>query len=124
MSSFTTPADLRLLETFKWELLSDFCYHVGDYPSKEIITVPKGTITDLASVPRSLWAIYPPHGKYAKAAIVHDYLYQKQAGKEYADSIFLEGMKVLGVPKYHANVLYYVVAAFGHAAYKKHGCST
>ena len=96
MSAFTTPADLRMLDNYCWQVLAAFEYHVGSYPSEEVITVPVGPITALASVPRLLWAIFPPHGRYAKAAIVHDYLYGQGIGcKAYADQVFLEAMEVL-----------------------------
>ena len=41
----------------------------------ETITVPKGFVTDLASVPRALWAFIAPFD-VARAAIVHDLLYK------------------------------------------------
>jgi hypothetical protein len=41
------------------------------------IIVPEFFDTDLASVPRILWAIYPPFGRYMTAAIVHDYVCRK-----------------------------------------------
>lgn len=81
MSSFTTPADLRMLDDYRWELLAEFDYHVGSYPSDTVIRVPAGTVTDLASVPRLLWAVFPPHGRWAKAAIIHDYLYAQAIGR-------------------------------------------
>lgn len=37
--------------------------------------IPAGFKTDFASVPKVLWWILPPHGKHAKAAVVHDWLY-------------------------------------------------
>ena len=52
MSSFTTPADLRLLDGYWYELLSPFEFHVGAYPSVNVIRVPAGFVTDLASIPR------------------------------------------------------------------------
>ena len=118
MSSFTTPADLRMLDHYHWELLADFEYHVGEYPSAEVIRVPAGTITDLASVPRPLWALFPPHGRYAKAAIVHDYLYARGIGtKERADRIFLEAMTVLGVPRWRRVLMYVAVRWFARGAF-------
>ena len=110
MSQFTTPADLRLLDNYRWQLLTGFEFHVGGFPSAEIITVPAGTITDLASVPRWLWAVFPPHGRYAKAAIVHDYLYGLGLGtKAAADLIFLEAMEVLEVPRWRRQCMFYAV---------------
>lgn len=118
MSSFTSPADLRMLEGRKWELLAPFEYHVGQYPSDDVIRVPAGFVTDLASVPRALWWMIPPHGRYAKAAIVHDYLYDQAIGtKEYADKVFLEAMEVLGVPAWKRRIMYAAVVAFGRGAY-------
>jgi hypothetical protein len=40
------------------------------------IEVPAGFVTDFASIPRPLWAVIPPRGKYNRPAIVHDKLYQ------------------------------------------------
>ncbi len=118
MSSFTTPVDLRMLDDYKWQLLSDVVYHVGASDSNNIITAPKGSVTDLASVPRALWSIFPPHGKYAKAAIIHDYLYTNAIGtKAYADQVFLEAMKVLKVPKWRRTLMYLAVKWRGKGNY-------
>ncbi|ADJ61757.1 DUF1353 domain-containing protein [Herbaspirillum seropedicae] len=118
MSGFTTPADLRMLDNYQWQLLRAFDYHIGGYPSQRIVRVPAGTITDLASVPRCLWAVFPPHGRYAKAAIVHDYLYESAIGsKREADRIFLEAMVVLGVPGWRRWVMYLAVRLFGRGRY-------
>ena len=120
MSSFTTPADLRVLDGYRWELLSDFSYHVGAYPSTDIITVPAGFVTDLASIPRAFWSLLPPHGRYAKAAIIHDWLYATGiGGREYADDVFLEAMEVLGVSPWKRKTMYWAVRAFGASRYKK-----
>ncbi len=118
MSNFTTPANVRLLEEYKFELLSDFEYHVGSYPSDTIIRVPKGYITDLASTPRLIWWWLPPHGRYAKAAILHDYLYSHGVmSRKYADSIFLEAMSVLGVKRVRIYIMYFAVRLFGRGKY-------
>ena len=117
-STFTTPADVRLVGDYRFMLLAPFEYHVGSFPSEEAIKVPAGFVTDLASVPRVLWSILPPHGRYAKAAIVHDYLYDYGIGtRKRADDIFLEGMEVLGVPKWRRYVMYWAVRMFGRGAY-------
>ena len=121
MSAFTTPADLRMLDNYQWELLTEFDYHVGHLPSAAVIRIPAGTVTDLATVPRVLWTIFPPHGRYAKAAIVHDYLYDQAIGtKAWADCIFLEAMEVLGVPKWRRVLMYWAVRLFGEGSYQ-HG---
>ncbi len=119
MSQFITPADLRMLDDYRWQLLAAFSHNVGACPSAQVITVPAGTVTDLASVPRVLWAIFPPHGRYAKAAIVHDYLYEQGIGcKAFADRVFLEAMGVLGVPMWRRKLMYWAIKFFGRGNYK------
>lgn len=121
MSSFTSPAQLELLDAgLTFRLVAPFEYHVGNLPSVEVITVPQGYETDLASIPPIFWPILPPHGKYAKAAIVHDYLYTKGIkSKQYADNIFYEAMGVLGVPYWQRKVMYLAVKYFGKGSYAR-----
>lgn len=118
MSQFTKPADLRMLDNYRWQLLTQFEYYIGDEPGDEVIVVPEGTVTDLASVPRLLWAIFPPYGRYAKAAIIHDYLYdQAIKTKSFADKTFYEAMGVLGVPQWRRTLMYWAVRLFGRGNY-------
>ncbi len=74
MSRFTTPAVLEMLDHYKWWVYGPFEFYLSD-DNSDIIHVPAGFVTDLASVPRIFWTLLPPDGKYAKAAIIHDYLY-------------------------------------------------
>ena len=115
MSQFTTKLVIEKLGNTKYYIsLEGFEYHVGDYPSDEIITVPKGFITDFASVPDCLHWILPPNGKYGKAAVIHDYCYFSACySKLKSDKIFLEGMEVLGVAKWKRDIMYYAVVLFG-----------
>ena len=84
-----------------------------------LISIPIGYVTDLASVPRVLWSVFPPHGRYAKAAIVHDYLYSNAIGtKTWADQVFLEAMTVLNVPRWRRTVMYLAVRLFGRGKYQ------
>ena len=46
-----------------------------DTNKTETITVPTGFVTDLASVPRAMWAFIAPFD-VARAAIIHDLLYK------------------------------------------------
>lgn len=119
MSSFTTPADVRLMGNYEFKLLAPFEYHVGKFPSDDVIQVPAGFITDLASSPRIFWPILPPHGQYAKAAILHDWMYATAIGsKRYADDVFLEAMEVLGVARWRRTVMYWAARWFGKGNYK------
>ncbi len=120
MSSFTSPLVLEFVDVNEWFVKEQFEYHVGSYPSDEVIVVPKYFETDLASIPRIFWGILPPHGKYGKAAVVHDYCYRTACyNKRRSDEIFLEGMKVLKVPKWKRTVIYYAVLWFGHKAWNE-----
>lgn len=59
-----------------WALTEPLAY----WPSngREPIIVPRGFVTDLASIPRPLWSWLPPDGPWAKAAVIHDFLYFTQ----------------------------------------------
>ena len=119
MSSFTKAPRPELIGDYKFTIVESFDFHVGEYPSEEIITVPEGFRTDLASVPRVLWSIFPPHGPWANAAVIHDYLYQTgYKTKKYADRVFLEAMTVLKVPKTTRTLMYWAVRIFGKGNYK------
>lgn len=117
MSRFTTPAILEMLDDYRWRLVEPFSFWLSEDES-DVIEVPAGNITDLTSVPRLLWALLPPNGRYAKAAIIHDYLYDNGLRtKAEADRIFLDGMKVLGVPGWKRGVMYVAVRVFGRGNY-------
>ena len=82
------------------------------------IVVPVGFVTDLASIPRIFWAIWPPAGQYSPAAIVHDYLYfKKRLTRKESDKVFLEAMKRLCVPWHRRTLLYMGVRAGGWLAW-------
>ncbi|EFI4072610.1 DUF1353 domain-containing protein [Escherichia coli] len=84
----------------------------------QYMRVPEGYVTDLASVPRILWSVFPPHGRYAKAAIIHDWLYDNALRtKREADKIFLDAMCVLGVPRWRRVLMYAAVRLFGRGNY-------
>ncbi|EAQ3914697.1 DUF1353 domain-containing protein [Salmonella enterica] len=119
MSKFTTPAILEMLDHYLWRVHEPFEFYLSD-DNSDIISVPAGFVTDLATVPRVFWSVMPPDGKYAKAAIIHDYLYDNASRtKEKADLIFLDGMAVLGVPKWKRIVMYLAVRIFGRGNYSK-----
>lgn len=99
-------------------LLNSLEYRVGSADSTEVIIVPKGFITDFASVPRGLWNIFPPFGEWAAAAVIHDYLYKTKGldgryTRKQADKIFKEAMEVLEVPKWKRELMHKAVNVFG-----------
>jgi len=118
MSSFTTPLIVEMLANENFKIMEEFSFYVGDIDNNEIIAVPRGFITDLATVPKIFWFFLPPTGEYGKAAVLHDYLYANAIeSKLYADNIFLEAMKVLGVGKIKRTIMYYAVRLFGNGTY-------
>lgn len=121
MSSFTKPLKLEYLDGRQWKVLETFVYHVGAEDSGFAIKVPKGFITDFASIPRFFWRVLPPTGKYGKAAVLHDWLYSYgNYARIYADSVFLEAMQVLQVPPWQRYAMYKAVRMFGWIAWNKH----
>ena len=101
--------------------------------NKNVVSVPKGYITDLASVPRFCWAFIAPFD-VARAAVVHDILYEKintaykgekiltkhdrEKYRKVADDVFKEGMEsaVPRVPKWKIWAAYNAVRVFGRWA--------
>ncbi|HGP2813971.1 TPA: DUF1353 domain-containing protein [Salmonella enterica] len=124
MSRFTTPAILEMLDHYRWRVYEPFEFYLSD-DNSDVISVPAGFVTDLATVPRIFRTLMPPDGKYAKAAIIHDYLYDKALRtKQQADLIFLDGMTVLGVPKWKRAIMYQAVRLFGRGNYRHYPQTT
>ncbi|ECG5644793.1 DUF1353 domain-containing protein [Salmonella enterica subsp. enterica serovar Poona] len=57
---------------YNWRVYDPFAFYLGDDKS-EVIEVPAGFITDLATIPRIFWTFLPSDGKYAKALIIHNW---------------------------------------------------
>jgi hypothetical protein len=113
--SFLTPLRLEKDDGDKWHVLEQFAATADDRK----ITVPGGWITDLASVPRLPLAYLVAGGRAPKSAVLHDYLYATQAGRDYADEVFLAAMKVEGINRIIAHLMYWAVRGFGASAYEK-----
>lgn len=109
---------------FPFELLEPLVYL-----SKEIvppgkvgkITVPAGFKTDYASIPKLLWNILPPVGRYDRAAVIHDYLYQNNGvTRLQADNVLLEAMRVLNVPAWQRGMIYSGVRIGGWVTWNRY----
>lgn len=120
MSSFT--GELTITEVAVnwrvWRIEHDFTYEVGEKGSGRNITVPRGFITDGASVPRVLWWLFPAWGSYSRAAVIHDLLCHlvhagfphPEAPTRYAaDRVFLEAMEVCGTGPITRRIMYWSV---------------
>ena len=100
----------------------------------ETITVPKGFVTDLASVPRAMWWLIAPFD-VARAAIIHDLLYKVirqyrwkkkdaedkaliKAAKIAADKVSLLGMQDADpkIPGYKIYLSWKAVDLFGNGS--------
>jgi hypothetical protein len=119
MSSFTNALILKKKKKREWEVMQEFTYEVGNLGSGEKITVPTGFVSDLATVPRIFWAVFPPDSTYSQAAVLHDWICKHKGRVErnydykQASYIFYESMLVLDVSKITANIMYYGVLIFG-----------
>lgn len=83
-------------------------------------TVPRGFVTDFASVPRFLWWLFPPYGKHTRAAVVHDWLYSSHVtSRADADGLFRRMMKELGVSACRRWLMFFAVRLFGFLAWRK-----
>lgn len=142
-AKFEDALDVRAMDDGRnWLVLEDFYYltdvrltpdvlreHAGvdtvGYSDRTFgwrVTVPKGFVTDFASIPRALWAAVggPSEGKYRKAAVIHDFLYRTKglATRPQADSVLLEAMKVSGCSWWQRSVIYSGVRVGGSSSYK------
>lgn len=88
------------------------------YPGWPEIRVPKGFVTDLASVPALAQSIRSRVGTYSRAAILHDYLYWSgRCTRDQADVIFYHAMRTSGSTDVVAGQVYFAVSKFGKSAY-------
>ena len=93
-----------------WIVVEDFRYQ----EDSAFVRVPKGFVTDFASIPRFLWQFLPQWGLYGWAAVIHDYLYTSQRMPRWkADRVLLRVMEICRVPRWQRYVIYGAVWFFG-----------
>ena len=103
----------------QWKLIRPFEYH-PDIGKK--IVVPIDFVSDGASIPKLAYSIIggPWTGRYAEAAIIHDWLYFSQTTtRKQADIIFIKAMRVLGVSWWRRIAMYRAVRTFGWIPWNK-----
>ena len=89
--------------------------------TKQEVSIPRGFVTDFASVPRLFWAALPPCGAYTTAAVLHDYLYWEQfqeCDRECADKALLIAMEEAGVSFITREAIYNSVRIGGSIAWR------
>jgi hypothetical protein len=89
-----------------WITVEDMDYVIGS--TNDRIVVPKGFVTDFASIPQALWSLgLSPHGQYSRAAVVHDYLYWSQAcTRAQSDRLLVIAMKESSVSGFDEFLVY------------------
>ena len=117
----TNELIVKSFSAYEWELFEDFSFYFQK--ADKGVIVPKGFITDFASVPRILHSIIPSIGRHTKAAVLHDYLYSESSTldfkRKYCDQLFLEAMVILKVKKWKRTAIYLGVRAFGGRYFKQ-----
>jgi hypothetical protein len=111
------PVDFRpFSDGMHWIVRQPLVYRIG--VSQDSITVPVGFVTDFASIPQALQAIIRANGPYILPAVVHDYLYWKQAcTRQQADQILLLGMIENEVREIHRTAIHSAVTVAGSFAW-------
>jgi hypothetical protein len=103
-----------------WMLQSPLIYQVGKNPAA-IVIVPRGFITDFASMPQPLRALrdlMPSTDRYGVPALVHDYLYWRQdCTREQADNIMEIALKEAGVSVLERKLVREGLRQFGQSAW-------
>ena len=91
-----------------------------------MLVVEPGFPTDFASIPRGLWNILPPTGRYDAAAVCHDKLYRDGTFKDLpidrgtADRVLLEAMEAYNVNRVQRWLIYAGVRAGGWVVWRRY----
>ena len=120
MSSFTDDLEYEFTGSYfrgnpLYIITKSFQYKLGDIKNPlHTFTIPAGYITDLASIYWPVNLFLKPHGPWAKAAVLHDFIITEypEVSKVIGDSVFLEAMIVLGVNSALAYIFYLVVRSY------------
>ena len=103
---------LTFIRGKKWQVDEPIKHRLHDHTT---IIIPKGFTTDLSSVPKFLWGIFPPFGNFLLASIVHDYLYviKYKSNRRFCDKEMLYLSNKLNKNKIDNYIRYYAVRLFG-----------
>ena len=106
-----------------WYYLIEPIYWIPNVDQRghfQAVEVPKGFVTNLASIPWQLWSVLRPDGEYAYASIVHDYLHWAQVRTRLmSDEILKSSMEDFHVDKLKIQAIYRAVRAFGEGAWNE-----
>lgn len=104
----------------EWIVLADFYVGIDSESGDAPVTfrIPAGFTTDLASVPRVPLAYGMFGGRARRAAILHDFLYERRYPREAADLAFREAMRG-EVPDWARWVMWAAVRVGGAGYYRE-----
>lgn len=86
----------------------------ADFRCKDDTIVPRGFVTDFASIPRLFWNLISPTQLGDEGPIAHDWRYRNGIGtREAADKQFLLDMKADGVGWWRRKSAYRLVRLWG-----------
>jgi hypothetical protein len=106
-----------------WMLQSPLIQELGK-DGAYVIIVPRGFVTDFASVPQPLQVLRGVRtvaDRYANAALVHDYLYWIQdCTREQSDRIMELALKEAGISFLERKLIYEGLRQFGQSAWDAH----
>jgi hypothetical protein len=120
-ASFLTPLRTEKIGARRWLLIDDLVFESVRFQGRFV--APRGFQTDLASIPRIAWTIFPKVDLYDEAAVIHDAAYANAIVtaqgervyliKRFADALFYEGCLARGVGPRRARIMWWVVSRFG-----------
>jgi cytochrome oxidase assembly protein ShyY1 len=116
MSGFHTFLEVREAESpDSWVLIAPLIYETG---AGEKIIIPRGFITDLASIPQALRSLIDVNGISRSPAVLHDYLYCLQdREREPVDALFVEALYSRGATRLQAETYYFGVRIGGQCGW-------
>jgi hypothetical protein len=115
---FKGKLDLRAYVPEEWVMLALLMFYSA---AGVVYAIPRGFITDLASIPRLLRWMFSVNGISREPAVLHDFLYSTQpCTRAEADALFLEALKAVGASAVECRALYWGVRMGGWVAWGGH----
>jgi len=102
-----------------WYTREDLIW-IGDRRVQMEVTIPRGFVTDFASVPRVIWPLLPKWGKYGLPSVLHDFLYARggtELDRKLADDAMLEAMEDMKESNLRAIIVHRALRRFGGRAW-------
>ena len=109
-----------------WTLHEDFVFSFTVNGVRYVITMKKGTKTDLASTPKAIYWLYPPwDNQYGMPSLGHDGLYFAELFERWFSDLFLrESMVQCGSSEFTQSAFYGSVRTWGWLVWYKHTAKT